>query len=166
MPFTLNVGLSKKIGQPDYGSLAASCHVEVELDQSLIFQDLEEFHASVSSIFAACRQAVADELARQQTLGMEPCKSGRRSSAGAAAQETGIAHGYHPASQKQLDYAQQLAGQIEGLGVPGLDALADQMFQKNLADLSTYEASRLIDSLKEIKAGRIEAAAMLQDTAA
>jgi len=68
LPLTLNVGLSKKIGQPDYSSLAASCHVEVELDQSLIFHDLEEFHASVSSIFAACRQAVSDELARQQIL--------------------------------------------------------------------------------------------------
>jgi len=166
MPLTLNVGLSKKIGQPDYGSLAASCHVEVELDQSLIFQDLEEFHASVSSIFAACRQAVADELARQQIPGAEPGKSGRRSRSGAADQGRSAASGYRAASQKQLDYAQQLAGQIEGLGVAGLEAMADQMYQKALADLSSYEASRLIDSLKEIKAGRIEAAAMLQDAAA
>jgi len=35
------------------------------------------------------------------------------------------------------------------------------MFQKALADLSRYEASRLINSLKEIKA-----ATMLQDAAA
>lgn len=35
MPITLNVGLSKKIGLPDYGSLGASCNVQVELDGSL-----------------------------------------------------------------------------------------------------------------------------------
>jgi hypothetical protein len=34
MPLRLHVGLTKKIGQPDYGSLGASCSVEVELDQS------------------------------------------------------------------------------------------------------------------------------------
>ena len=66
MPLKLNVGLSKKIGQPDYGSLGASCHVEVELDQALVFDDVDEFHDRAKRVFAACRQAVQDELARQQ----------------------------------------------------------------------------------------------------
>src|SRR5687767_219737 len=47
MPLTLNVGLTKKMGLPDYGSLGASCHVEVELDGSLLQCDLDGFHRHV-----------------------------------------------------------------------------------------------------------------------
>jgi hypothetical protein len=62
----LNVGLTKKVGLPDYGSLGASVHVEVELDSALLQADLEGFHSKVRQAFVACSQAVKDELYRQQ----------------------------------------------------------------------------------------------------
>jgi len=66
MPLTLNVGLSKKIGLPHYGSLGVSCNVQVELDQSLLLHDLDGFHQKVKQAYGACYQAVSDELYRQQ----------------------------------------------------------------------------------------------------
>lgn len=48
MPMTVKVGLSKKVGQPDYGSLGASCDIELELDGGLLFQ-----HQSISPTIAA-----------------------------------------------------------------------------------------------------------------
>ncbi|MDA9859260.1 hypothetical protein N9D23_14165, partial [Rubripirellula sp.] len=65
MAVTLSVGLQKKVGLPDYGSFGASCHVEFEIDRCLIDQDLDGFHQKVAGAFAACRQAVNDQLAQQ-----------------------------------------------------------------------------------------------------
>ena len=65
MAVTVSAGLQKKVGQPDYGSLGASCHVEFEIDRSMLDQNLDGFHQKVADAFAACRQAVNDQLAQQ-----------------------------------------------------------------------------------------------------
>jgi|GEM_PF-5042798 len=61
--FKLNVGTNRKIGQPDYGSAGASCNLEVELDTAL-FHDLDGLHHVIKRAYAACNQAVNDELTR------------------------------------------------------------------------------------------------------
>jgi len=49
MGMKISVGLQKKVGQPNYGSLGASCHVEFELDMAMIENNLEGFHNKVNS---------------------------------------------------------------------------------------------------------------------
>lgn len=163
MPLKLNVGLSKKLGLPDYGSLGASCHVEVELDGTLLQQDLEGFHRHVRNAYVACAQAVNDELARYRG-------ATQNEAVPAAVQPVhsngdGNGNGRHRASDKQLGYARQLAGQVRGLGVRRLETIANKMFQKPLADLSSFEASSLIDTLKSIQEGRLGLDAALNGAA-
>ena len=59
MPMTLNVGLSKKIGQPNYGSLGCSCNVQVELPANLVFDDPETFHRQVKNAYLACSNSAS-----------------------------------------------------------------------------------------------------------
>ncbi len=154
MPLKLNVGLSKKIGQPDCGSLGASCHVELELDGSLLQHDLEAFHRHVRNAFVACEQAVNDELARNQQ-GDNGEVSAVDTHKAPAARPQGNGSNGHRASEKQCGYIRQLAGQIRGLGVRRLDTLANNMYGKPVADLGSLDASGMIDMLKSIKAGDI-----------
>jgi len=159
MPLKLNVGLSKKIGLPGYSSLGASCHVEVELDSSLIQQDLKSFQRHVRNAYVACAQAVNDELGRQ-TL-PNATKDGKNRGGRRYEVQNGsippIAPTAARATEKQLDYARQLASEIQGLGVRRLDGLAQKFYQMPLADLDAGEASGLIDALKEMKADQMDA---------
>jgi hypothetical protein len=65
MALKLSVGFQKKLGTPDYGSVAAHCHVEFDVDPSLLDCNLDGFHEKAKRAFAACQQAVNDQLARQ-----------------------------------------------------------------------------------------------------
>ena len=58
------------------------------------------------------------------------------------------------ATRRQLDYLRQLAGQIHGLGIRRLEGFVSELVGKPLAGLSSHDASRLIDALKAVKAGR------------
>ncbi len=187
MPLKINVGLSKKLGLPNYGSVGASCNVEIEADASLLQNDLDGFFARIRAAYAACRQAVHDELAQHKPAASEtavrPSGNGTaRGSASAsdsgagshdsAANSSGCGddvdsdgpqngNGSHRASEKQMDYIRQLARQIKGLGVRRLESLAEAMFSKPVAELSSLDASGLIDCLKGIRLGQIDLDAAL-----
>jgi len=194
MPLRLNIGLSKKLGLPDYGSLGASCNVDIELDAGLLQTDPEAFQRHARNAYDACRRAVQEELARHQDASATaPTNHQSVTTASVGGNGNGSGHsGYgngngnghangngtngnghngngrgngHPASEKQMTYVRQLAGHIKGLGVRRLEALANKMFAKPVAGLTSLEASGLIDALKGIKAGEIDLDTVLGGTA-
>jgi hypothetical protein len=116
MPLKANIGLSKKVGLPDYGSLGASCHIEVELETSLLDSKPAEFHNHVQRIYQACSAAVESQLAnqkpnsnRQQTHMLQVSSNGHHTTA----QNNGANR--FQASEKQLAYIHQLVTQIQGM---------------------------------------------------
>ena len=57
----LNAGLSRKIGQPDYGSRGAMVNVEIELPADVL-RDPEKLKRQVRGCFETLRAAVDEEL--------------------------------------------------------------------------------------------------------
>lgn len=165
MPLKANVGISRKAADNNYGSRGASVNLEVELDSSLI-QEPERLQERIRHVFRLAQQSVDEELARQnsangrvnghangQTHAASPAQPG--ATANARPQNgngNGSGHG-QVASEKQMTYLRQLAKQVEGLGVRRLETLAQKLFNKPMAALTSFDASSLIDTLKAIKAG-------------
>ena len=180
MPTTINVGLSKKIGTVNYGSLGASCSVQFEADHGLLEDDLNAFHRKVQTAFVACRQAVNDELARQTsvppaantngTTTSPPAQPAHATTGNDAGDNHSNGNGHrngttgHSASEKQLGFARQLAKAIPGLGIRRLETLSQKMYGKSLVALTSMDASGLIDTLKAIKAGDIDVNQVLEGT--
>jgi hypothetical protein len=165
MPLKTNVGVSRKVADNNYGSRGASVNLEVELDSSLI-NDPERFQDRIRQVFRLGQQAIDDELNRQQTGGAANTSNGNTNSTSNGQHANGNRNGQGTAaSEKQLNYARQLAKSIDGLGIRRLEMLAQKMYHKPLVALMTLEASGLIDTLKAIKDGRINFNTVLNEAA-
>jgi hypothetical protein len=61
MPLTLNCGLTKKIGEPNFSSRGAAIHVELELESTLI-NDPAKLQERIRQAFAIVRASLDEEL--------------------------------------------------------------------------------------------------------
>ena len=147
----LNVGLSRKVGQPDYGSKGAMVNVEVELTADLL-KDHERLRRQVRGIFGVIRETVDGEL------GVATGRSGGGTSAGpppngrpAAGGSTGNGHaangrGALPCTEKQV---RALHAFSRKAGVQLTEELRRRFGLTTAEELSRRQASEAIDGLKE-----------------
>ncbi|MGO9110054.1 MAG: hypothetical protein ACLP9L_12550 [Thermoguttaceae bacterium] len=173
MPLKTNVGVSRKVADNNYGSRGASVNLEVELDSTLI-NDPERFHERIRQVFRLAQQAIDEELGRQQATASHQANGATNGHAvqtshngSNATNGNGGRNGQagNIASEKQLNYAKQLAKSISGLGTRRLETLVQKICGKPLAALTTLDASGLIDTLKSIKAGEIDLDTVLNEAA-
>src|SRR5438046_1395469 len=107
MPLRLNVGVSRKLGLPNYGSIGASCAVEVELE-SLIFHDMETLQGRIQESFDACHRSVDEELGKYEAgeLPTRLTSTSEDRTAPVAMCPGESAHGSEPlATCRQVDFA-------------------------------------------------------------
>lgn len=156
MPLKLNVGLSRKVGQPDYGSRGASVNIELELDAAAVAQP-ERLHDQIRELYDLARISIDEELggsSHHPAYDDTPQHTGngrgnghggdsgeRRPPQGSA---SGSGNG-RQATQSQCRAIRTIAGR-QRIDLAGL--LRERFGVGQLEDLSLREASSLIDELK------------------
>jgi hypothetical protein len=140
MPLTLNVGVSKKIGEANYSSRGASVNVEMELESALV-QEPEKFQGRIRQLFGMARDAVDEELRN----GHSQAGNGTNGRNGSNGQDSGPpatasqARALHAIAKKQHVDLQHLLRDRFGVGKP--------------EDLLLKQASELIDELNGRRSG-------------
>jgi len=161
MPLKLNVGVSQKVGLPNYGSVGASCNLEMELEAGLLEKDLDGFHARIRAAYVAAHQAVHDELARLHaptntgTGSPSPARAGSSASNGptrvngngavAARTQSDRTRAPRPATANQVKAIHAIARR-QNTDLVGL--LRHEYEIERPEELSIRQASELIDRLK------------------
>lgn len=131
----LNVGLSRKVGEANYGSRGASVHLELEVESALA-GDAAQLHDRIRQLFRLARTSVDEELglghAEPATNGHSNGHSDRR-----------------PASR--FATASQVRALLAIAARQGLD-LGEEVSRRfgveRVEDLSIQQASELIDAFK------------------
>ena len=151
MPVKLNIGLSRKVGEANFGSRGASVNLEVELDSGII-SDQQRFQERVRALYAQARQSINAEL----DLPSEPP---------AIEQPLAQRNGHAPAHNGNGSQSRQEGGSATQSQVRAIFAIArrNRVDPKDLVlerfglerpeDLSIRDASTLIDDLKRGVAG-------------
>lgn len=129
MPMTLNIGHSRKVGEPNYSSRGASVNLEIEVEGNLV-NDPQRLKESIRKLFALARASVEEEL------------NGSHQGDQTAADRN--VNGTPRATASQLRAIQTLARRHQ-IDLPGL--LADRYGDSRPDELSLNQASALIDDL-------------------
>jgi hypothetical protein len=131
----LNAGVSRKIGEPNYGSRGASVNVELELESSVV-NDTDALYEKIRRLFALAKKSVDDELGISTSA-----------SNGAEPSSTPPAGETRPATDKQKHAIAAICGEN---GFDG-DQEAMALFERSVIQLTLPEASHLIDHLKKLR---------------
>lgn len=175
MPMKLNVGLSRKVGEPNYGSRGATVNLELELDSTLVAEP-ERLQERIRELFGLAKASIDEELQTEPTPPAshaphatgpsaantrQPHANGRNgASRGATTGARSNGNGRPPTNNPPPATASQIRALHAIAHRLGLNLEAEIEDRFNLSDAATLtiaEASKLIDELNNTAAagGRI-----------
>ena len=133
----LNIGLSKKVGEPNYGSRGASVNLELEVEAGLVNQP-DELQDRIRRLFRLAKSSVDEELSGstnngQNGNGHDANGNGRQQRGGRSATDSQVRAIRAIADRQRTD----LVGLVR-----------DRFQVDRVEDLSISDASSLIDELK------------------
>ena len=139
MPLKLNIAMSRKVGEPNYGSRGATVGLEMEVDSNLIDQP-RQLNDRIARLFHLAKASIDHEL------GCRSKGSNSSSDAAAADGESMI----RPATANQIRAIHAIASR-QNLDLT--EELRNRFGVYRTDDLSLEQASQLIDALKAMSNG-------------
>ncbi len=149
MPVKLNIGLSRKVGEANFGSRGASVNLEVELDSGII-SDQQRFQERVRALYAQARQSINAELDLPSQAPAIEQPVVQRNGHASAHNGNGIRQEGGSATQSQVRAIFAIARRNR---VDPKDLVLERFGLDRPEDLSIRDASSLIDDLKRGVAG-------------
>ena len=164
MPIKLNIGLSRKVGETNYGSRGASINLEVELDNGVL-NNPGQLRDRVHDLYVLARQSVDEELQRPADAGpSEPSHvngnghariTGHANGNGHANGHASNGNGHSNGQHNRVEAAGATQSQIRAIFAitkrQGLDphkVINDRYRVHKMEELTIREASAIIDELK------------------
>ena len=165
MPMKLNVGLSRKVGEANYGSRGATVNLELELDSTLVGEP-ERLQERIRELFGLAKASIDEELQIEPTppasrepratgpaaaTARQPHTNGRNGAArGATTGYRSNGNGRPPANNPPPATASQIRALHAIAKRLGLNLEAEIQNRFDITDaavLTIAEASQLIDEL-------------------
>ncbi len=165
MPVKLNVGLSRKVGEPNYGSRGATVNLELEIDSTLVAEP-DRLQERIRELFGLAKASIDEELhveptqptanaqrstAQPATPSRQPHANGRSGAPrGATTGSRSNGNGRQPANNPPPATASQvraLHAIANRLGLELEVEIQDRFDITDAATLTIAEASQLIDDL-------------------
>ena len=165
MTIKINVGVNKKIGLPNYGSAGSHCAIEIEADNSIL-ENTEQFVQRVKDAYEAARKSVEMELShhrvsngssqsqREPEQQRQEYRQEYRNENRSDNRGDNSSGNRYIASPKQQQFIASLVKAVKGLDWRKLDKYCESKFGRAVSQLSSKEASQLIDDLQAAKSGR------------
>lgn len=160
------VTVRKSINLMDQNPGDITCSIQLEIAQDFLLTDPDAFRHQVRAVVEACRKAINGEAAHDEPPQEIAPVAVPRSAVPESPRNVSEQRNGGRASDKQLVYLRQLARLVPAVGLRRLEEVAQNVCGKTTVVLSTAEASRLIDSLKAVKAGEMELQQLLPGASA
>jgi hypothetical protein len=128
MPLKLNIAISRKVGEPNYGSRGATVGLEMEVDSSLVDQP-KQLHERTARLFRLAKQSIDRELG---------CRSELPNTAGSQSRD-------RSATVNQIR-AMHAITNLQNLNLA--DELRERFQVERPEQLTLEQASQMIDAIK------------------
>jgi len=135
MPLTLNCGLTRKVGDANYGSHGASVNLQVELESSLVTEPAK-LQEKIQKLFAVVRASLNEEL-----------NGGGKGNNGTAGGKEGLNQS-KPSRRATAPQVKAIYGLLKARGIEPGSLLQQKFKAAKPEDLSVQQASSLISELK------------------